>query len=70
MVTVNGKMRLAYSCFFVQDDAESDWDLKWDELFPENEEKILKVEEDSISELLDGVKHYNVTIPVPEVILR
>ena len=56
--------------YFVQDDAESDWDSKWDELFPENEEKILELEEDSISELFDGFKHYKMTLPVPEVIQR
>lgn len=45
-------------------------DENWKYLFPENEETLLDLDEKSILNLLDGVKHYNVNIPVAEVLNR
>jgi hypothetical protein len=55
--------------FYFQEN-QDDLDSKWKDLFPEDEEKLLNLDEDSISDLLDGVKHYNVNIPVAEVLNR
>jgi hypothetical protein len=45
-------------------------DSKWDELFPEDPEKLLDLTEESIQSLLEGVKHYNVQVPLAEVLNR
>ncbi len=45
-------------------------DSKWDELFPEDPEKLLDLTEESIQSLLEGVKHYNVQVPLAEVLSR
>jgi hypothetical protein len=42
----------------------------WDGLFPTDYDDMLELTDAHLSSLLAGVKHYNVTVPLPEVLQR
>lgn len=55
---------------FYASEQEEDFDSEWDRLFPRNKDELLPLDDSAISSLLDGVKHYNQTVPLAEVICR